>query len=79
MRKTPFVFQVNSLLWGLLRLNEASNRELAAAMFYLGYTDLTIRDCVKRRPDDPERQVYMQTALSMGFDPNIDTVVKKET
>lgn len=78
MKKTPFVFRVDPIQWGLLRLNNVANRELAAAMFYLGYTDLTIRDCVKRLPNDPDRVLYLQTAISMGFDPKVDTIVKKE-
>lgn len=73
--RKPFVRRVSSMFWRACDLRDKDNFDLSRAMFYLGYTELSVKRACSMAKDDPERQKYIHIAKSMGLDESIDSVV----
>lgn len=69
--------RVSSLFWTACDLDDARNYALALSMFYLGYTEMSVRMAVAMAWEDPIRMSYINTAVSLGLDVERDTVSQK--
>lgn len=74
MIRRPFVRRVSRLFWDACDLNDQDNFDLSRAMFYLGYTELSVQRACTMSKEDPERGKYIVIAKSMGMDEKIDSI-----
>lgn len=72
--RRPFIRRVSRLFWDACDLSDQDNFNLGRAMFYLGYTELSVQRACTMSKDDPVRNKYMSIAKSMGMDETIDSI-----
>lgn len=73
--KIPFVRTVSRLFWTGCNLQHEPNYRLALSMFYLGYTEMSVKEAVRMNDDDPVRQKYIEIARSMGMSFECDSII----
>lgn len=72
--RRPFVRRVSRLFWDACNLSDQDNFNLGRAMFYLGYTELSVQRACAMSKHDPVRAKYISIAKSMGMNEAIDSI-----
>lgn len=72
--RKSFIRRVSRLFWSACSLDDQDNSDLSLAMFYLGYTELSVQRACSMSKDDPVRAKYIHIAESMGMDKLIDSI-----